>query len=418
MTSPHITLLVFRIAWRYLRAPRREGFISVISWFSVIGIFLGVATLIIVMAVMNGFRHDLLNKIVGVNGHIMVRGNPYALPPDHPIEQMFKNSEHIVHTVPFVEGQAMLTAHNFSQGILLTGIKPQGILSLKEISIAPEDLQKFENNEGMLIGSKLARKLRIAKGQSVTLISSQTSSTAFGRIPRSKAYKVIGTFEVGMYQIDNSLALLPLDEAARFFKIPEHISGFRLILKDPESSNIVSQQLKENPSSQNLSISNWKQNNATLTAALEVERNVMFIILTLIILVAAFNIISGQIMLVRDKSRGIAILRTMGMPKASILAIFLIVGSSLGFVGTLLGSLGGVWFAHNLENLRNILQTSFNIRLFQEEIYFLTKLPSRPELFDVILVSSTAFLLVFLASLYPAWRAMKLQPVTVLRDHA
>ena len=408
--------LIFRIAWRYLRAPRREGFISVISWFSVIGIFLGVATLIIVMAVMNGFRHDLLQKITGIHGHIIVRGSPYAIKKDHSASELGSLPE-VKFLVPFVEGQALLSVNQFSQGILLTGLSSDTIEDFEELSIAPEVIEDYKKGRGIILGSKLARSLGAFEGHMATIISPQTTSTAFGRIPRSKSYPVIGTFDVGMYQIDSNLALLPIDETSSFFQIPDAISGFRLFLHDPNLASSVSENIRNVLDDPSLNISTWKNNNAILTSALEIERNVMFIILTLIILVAAFNIISGQIMLVRDKNRGIAILRTMGLSQRHILLVFLLVGSWLGFVGTLFGSIGGMWLAYNLEDIRKAIQDYFGIRLFQEEIYFLSKLPSKPEIFDVVIISATAFILVFLASLYPAWRAMKLEPVEILREN-
>ena len=408
--------LVLRIAWRYLRAPRREGFISVISWFSVVGIFLGVATLIIVMAVMNGFRHDLLQKITGVHGHITIRGSPYAIKDNHPASKLDNLSE-VKFLMPFVEGQVLLSVNGFSQGILLTGLRSDTVENFEELSINPNVLENYKQGKGMILGSKLARSLGAFEGDIATITSPQATSTAFGRIPRSKSYPVIGTFNVGMYQIDSNLALLPIDETGSFFQIPNRVSGFKLFLHEPNLAQTVSENIRKTLNDQTLHISTWKNNNATLNSALEIERNVMFIILTLIILVAAFNIISGQIMLVRDKNRGIAILKTMGLSQKHILSIFLIVGSFLGFIGTLSGSIIGMWFAYNLEDIRKLIQDSFGIRLFQEEIYFLSKLPSRPEISDVIMISLTAFVLVFLASLYPAWRAMKLEPVEILREN-
>ena len=404
------------VAFRYLRARRQEGFVSVIAVFSLLGIMLGVATLIIVMAVMNGFRADLLDRILGFNGHITVYAAPGA--PLSDFDQLaakIKAVHGVTAAYPEIQGQVMATSRNQSSGVLVRGVSTQTIQaqSLIATHLSPGALAGF-NDDGILIGSRLAFKLGVHPGDTVTLISPQGTPTAFGTMPRIKAYRIAGTFNVGMYEFDSGVIFMPLPQAQIFFQLPNAVSDISVFVTKPDDVRTYDQAVAVALGGR-MRIFDWQQSNLSFFNAVEIERNVMFLILTLIIVVAAFNVISSMIMLVKDKGRDIAILRTMGATRGMILRIFMLSGASIGIVGTLLGFVLGVEFAAHIEAIRQVIQGIIGTNLFAPEIYFLTQIPARLDPYEVGSVVAMALALSFLATIYPSWRAARLDPVEALR---
>lgn len=404
------------IALRYLRAKRREGFISIVSWFSLIGIALGVATLIIVMSVMNGYHVELLSRILGINGHISVSLEREKISDyDQYVEKIAKISD-VTYAAPLVLSQAMATANNSSVGVMVRGMSAD---SLEHKPVMKEtldlvSLNQFKENAGIYLGRSLARQLNVSIGDTIKLITPETTSTLIGNIPRMKTYKVIGTFDVGMYEYNATTIFMPLEEAQLFFKLGNTVSDIEVLANDPENMDNIKLEISKLFTNE-VRLVDWGMANSTLFNALAVERNVMFLILTLIILVAAFNIISSLIMLVKDKATNIAILRTMGASKSSIIRIFVMCGSMIGVIGTLFGGILGVTFAMNIERIRQALQSLTGFTLFDPVIYFLTKLPSNLEFSSVFMVCFVSLIFSLLATIYPAWRASKLTPAEVLR---
>ena len=403
------------VAFRYLRARREERFISVIAIFSLLGIALGVATLIIVMAVMNGFRAELLSRILGFNGHINVYAAEGPLTNYGPLAQQVVKLPGIKSATPMIEGQVMASAKAGATGALVRGISEQDIAAQPLLSqhIAPAALQGFKD-DNVLLGSRLAFRLGLKIGDSITLISPQGTATAFGTVPRIKSYTIAGTFEVGMYEYDNSVIFMPLEAAQTFFNLGQGVSSLEVMVADPDGVRRYDAEIAQALGGR-VRVFDWQQSNLSFFNAVEVERNVMFLILTLIIVVAAFNIISSMIMLVKDKGRDIAILRTMGATRGMILRIFMLSGASVGFVGTIAGFVLGVAFADNIEAIRQFVQSIIGTQLFSAEIYFLTQIPARIDPDEVATVLAMAFGLSFLATIYPSWRAARLDPVEALR---
>ena len=403
------------IAFRYLRARRQEGFVSVIAIFSLVGIALGVATLIVTMAVMNGFRAELLGRILGFNGHI----NVYAMQgpvTDYDAEAArIKGLQGIVSVTPTIQGQVMASAGSQASGALVRGLSAQSLAAQSLIAshLSPGAMADFKG-DNIIIGYRLALQLGVQKGGAVTLISPQGTSTVFGTVPRIKTYRVAGTFNVGMYEFDNSVIFMPMPAAQTFFNLGSGVSSLEVMVKDPDNVGTYDQEIY-NALAGKARIFDWQQSNSAFFNAVEVERNVMFLILTLIILVAAFNIVSSMIMLVKDKGRDIAILRTMGATRGMILRIFILAGASVGIAGTLLGFVIGVEFAEHIEAIREFIQSIIGTNLFSAEIYFLTQIPAQVDPYEVGAVLGMAFGLSFLATIYPSWRAARLDPVEALR---
>jgi lipoprotein-releasing system permease protein len=403
------------VAFRYLRARRQEGFVSVIAIFSLLGIALGVATLIIVMSVMNGFRADLLGRILGLNGHLGVYAQTGSLGDFDAEAAKVIKVPGVAGVTPLIEGQVMATSEIGAAGALVRGIRPRDLRRRPLVAdhIVQGSLADFED-DGVAIGARLARRLGIAVGSAITIISPQGNATAFGTMPRIKTYNVVALFDVGMYEYDNSFIFVPLEAAQLFFRLPNAVTSLEVFVADPdrvrEDRRLITAALGGH-----VRIVDWQQANSSLFNAVEIERNVMFLILTLIIVVAAFNIISSMIMMVKDKGRDIAILRTMGASRGAILRIFVLSGASIGVVGTVAGLLLGVVFTRNLEAIRQALQKVIGTDLFAAEIYFFTRIPARLDSAEVAAVVLMALALSFLATLYPSWRAARLDPVEALR---
>jgi lipoprotein-releasing system permease protein len=403
------------VAFRYLRARRQEGFVSVIAVFSLLGIALGVATLIIVMSVMNGFRADLLGRILGLNGHLGVYALSGPLADFDAAAQKVADLPGITEVTPLIEGQVMATSEAGAAGALVRGIRPDDLRRrpLLAAHIVQGSLAEF-GDDGIAVGDRLARRLGAAVGSTITVISPQGTATAFGTMPRIKTYHVTALFNVGMYEYDNSFIFVPLEAAQLFFRLPDAVTSLEVFVVDPDRVREERRLIGAALGGQ-VRIVDWQQANSSLFNAVEIERNVMFLILTLIIVVAAFNIISSMIMMVKDKGRDIAILRTMGASRAAILRIFILSGASIGILGTIAGLLLGVVFTLNIEVIRQGLQKVIGTDLFAAEIYFFTRIPARIEPSEVAAVVIMALALSFLATLYPSWRAARLDPVEALR---
>ena len=404
------------VAFRYLRARRQEGFVSVVAVFSLLGIMLGVATLIIVMAVMNGFRTDLIGRILGLNGHLAVYGPGAALTDFDALAAKVRQVPGVTGATPLVEGQVMATGDSgAAAGAVVRGIRPDDIRARALIAthIVSGSLAEF-GDDRIAVGDRLANRLGIRVGDAITLISPEGTDTAFGTVPRLKTYHVAALFDVGYYEYDNSFVYVPLAAAQVFFRLPEAVTYLEVFVADADQSAREARLIADALGGRTR-ILDWQRSNSGIVSAVEIERNVMFLILTLIIVVAAFNIISGMIMMVKDKGRDIAILRTMGASRAMILRIFMLSGASIGVVGTLAGFGLGILVTRNLEAIREFLQRVLHVELFSAELYFFTRIPARIDATEVATVVIMALALSFLATLYPSWRAARLDPVEGLR---
>jgi lipoprotein releasing system, transmembrane protein, LolC/E family len=405
------------VAWRYLRSRRKEAFISVIAGFSFLGIMLGVGTLIIVMAVMNGFRTELISRILGINGHMIVQPIDQPFNDYADLAQKFSAVPGVTMALPLVEGQTLASGRQGAgTGALVRGIRADDLLKLKTVSgnIRSGDMVGFTTGEGVLVGSRMAAELGLSAGDTITLVSPEGDVTPLGVNPRVKAYTVSGIFEIGMSEYDSTIIYMPLEEAQLYFNADGLVQSIELFVADPDAVDELRPKIEEAAGRQ-VFITDWRQRNQTFFSALQVERNVMFMILTLIVLVAALNIISGLIMLVKDKSSDIAILRTMGAPSASVMRIFFMTGAAIGVAGTIAGVILGVVVCLNIESIRQFFSWISGTILFDPELYFLSQLPADMNLHETISVVVMALTLSFLATIFPAWRASRLDPVQALR---
>ncbi len=406
------------VAVRYLRARRGERFVSIIAGISLVGIALGVATLIIVMSVMNGFRTELLARILGLNGHVAVYA---AGTPIHDYQTLATRIEKlpgVTAALPVVDAQCLLTTdRGGAVGAEVRGLSRADMAKLTVVSkhIEMGSLANLEGSDAIAVGVGLAQRFGLGIGSRVTLVSPQGMATAFGTVPRIKSYKVVAIFRVGFNEADTSFAYLPLQAAQLFFQSPDAVTQIEVFVRHPDTVAATTVALRRMFAGASVNLVDWTQSNNAFFNAVNVERNVMFLILTLIILVAAFNIVSSLFMLVKDKTADIAILRTMGASSGSILRIFVMVGSSVGVVGTIVGVGLGVVFCLNIDTLQHFLEHLTGTKLFNPEVYFLSQLPDELRWREVLQVVVMALGLSFLATIFPAWRAARTDPVETLR---
>ena len=405
------------LALRYMRARRAEGFISVIAWFSFAGITLGVATLIVVMSVMNGFRAELVGRILGLNGHVAVyAGGSAGIDDFDNLALKLAEIPGVVAVTPQIESQVMVSQGQVIRGAVLRGVRWSDLAVRKPLwfSLEKKEISAFRDNAGILIGNKMAFSMGVKVGDKITVTTARGKATAFGTLPTRRVFQIAGIFDVGMHEYDSSFIFMPLKSAAELLGYNKRVSGLEIYVSDPQ--NIAqTRRLVSKEVGSRIRVFDWLERNRSFLNALRVERNVMFLILTLIILVAAFNIISSMIMLVRSKNADIAVLRAMGASGGSIMRVFVMTGSSIGIIGTGAGTLLGVLFCWQIDPIKSAIENLSGAELFAAEIYFLSHLPAKLDFQEVLMVNLMALCLSFTASLYPAWRASRIAPAEALR---
>jgi lipoprotein-releasing system permease protein len=407
------------VAARYLRARRGERFVSVIAGFSLIGIALGVATLIIVMSVMGGFKADLLSRILGFNGDLGVYGPPgQGLADFDAVSGRIRQVPGVVSAVPVLDGQVLLSGpRGTASGGFVRGIAPADLQATRAVSdhIIAGSLEDFHGDDAIAIGAGLARQFGVWLNEKITLVSPQGAATAFGTVPRVKAYRIVAIFNVGEYAYDSSYVFMPLSAAQIYFQKPHAVTQIEVKVRDPNRVGTISGAIRTALAGTAVNVVDWQQSNNSFFTAVQVEQNVMFVILALIILVAAFNVISSLIMMVKDKTRDIAVLRTIGAERGAVMRIFLMCGASVGITGTVIGTVLGVLFTWNIDRIQDIVQQITGVNVFNPEVYYLTHLPARLDWHEVVKVVVMALALSLLATLYPSWRAARTDPVEALR---
>ncbi|MFT8943619.1 MAG: lipoprotein-releasing ABC transporter permease subunit [Acetobacter pasteurianus] len=405
------------VAGRYLRARRGERFVSVIAIFSLVGIALGVATLIIVMAVMNGFQADLMGRILGLNGDLTIYGQGRTISQYEDVTRKVRSVPGVVSATPLVEGQVLLSAGAYNSGGMVHGLTPQGLKDLKAVSssIIAGSLDDFGPDDSIVVGVTMAERAGLGIGSGLTLVSPDGAATAFGTVPRVRRYRVVAIFDAGVNDYNSSVVFLPMHAAQIYFQMPNKATQIQVMTKDAEHVRPVTLAIEDAVGDPGLRVLDWANANNALFGAVQVEQNVMFLILTLIILVAAFNVISSLIMMVKDKTADIAVLRTIGASRGAIMRIFLMCGAFVGVTGTVAGTALGVVFCMNIERIRQLLQKLTGTNLFNPEVYYLEHLPAKLVWGQVAEVIVMALGLSLLATLYPSWRAAKTDPVEALR---
>ena len=405
------------IAIRYIKSRRVEGFISISAWFSLIGIILGVATLIVVMSVMNGFRTELVDRILGINGHLIVyKKNGLSIENYHEIVNQISDTQNVVAVTPYLEGQALAKTKNSVSGIIIRGTKWSDLPAKKLLwkSLDETTIQNFKLKKNIILGYRLAQRLNLRVGDYISLISPNVMETAIGILPIKQNFMVGGFFNIGMYEYDNNFIFIPWEKAEKFLSIKKNAHGIEIFLQNSETTLSVYNELISKLDD-NLTVIDWKKRNSSFMNALDVEKNVMFVILTLIILVATFNIISSMIMLVQTKKSDIALMRTMGASKNLIIRVFMLTGSIIGVTGTIIGAILGIIVSINIETIRYFISTLFGQELFSPQIYFLSTLPSNINFNEVLIVMGLSIFLTLIASIFPAWKASKISPAEALR---
>ena len=409
--------LIFYIGLRYTRAKRRTQFISFITLTSVLGIALGVTALITVLSVMNGFESELRERILGMTSHATVTGQSGQLDNWQELDQRLVDYPHIQGTAPFINGQVMINADRRVSGTMLSGILPENEAKVSEVASKMKEgkLTDLVSGEyGIILGLELANYLGVVVGDKITVISPQVNSTPAGVVPRMRRFTVIGTFQVGMYEYDRNMALIHLDDAAKLFRLDSAVSGLRIKLDDlfnaPQITHELSQALYNN-----YYVSDWTVAHSNFFRAIQTEKTVMFIILLLIVAVAAFNIVSTLVMVVTYKRGDIAILKTQGLTSPSVMGIFMVLGAIIGAVGTIIGTVFGVILALNVETIVPAIEKLFHVQFMAADVYYISELPSKLVWTDVYSIAGMAFFLSLLATIYPAWQAAKINPAEVLR---
>jgi lipoprotein-releasing system permease protein len=404
------------LSLRYLRARRQEGFVSVSAGFSFLGIMLGVATLIIVMAVLNGFRKELLDKILGLNGHLLVQASELPLTDWEAVAKRISGIPGVKLAAPIVEGQALSSSPVASSAVLVRGARATDLATLPAVAdnIREGTLEGFDAGQGVAVGKRLAEQLSLHAGDSIFLMAPKGAQTPWGWTPRAKSYKIAAIFEIGMSLFDSGIVFMPLAESQAYFNRPDDVSAIEVYVDKPDQIDRYRQVIGQ-AAGRPIFMVDWRQRNSTFFGALVVQRNVMFLIVTIIVVVAAFNIASGLIMLVKNKGSDIGILRTIGATKGAVMRVFVITGTAIGTVGTLAGLLVGVVISLNVEAIQQILSWLTGVNVFPKELYFLSRLPAEMDAGETGAVVAMALMLSLLATLYPSWRAARLDPVEALR---
>ncbi|MEG3348928.1 lipoprotein-releasing ABC transporter permease subunit [Novacetimonas sp. GS1] len=405
------------VAGRYLHARRGERFVSVIAIFSLVGIALGVATLIIVMSVMNGFKADLLGRILGLNGDLSVYGISRTISDYDALAGRIRKVPGVESANPLIEAQVLLNSGGYNAGGLVRGMTQADLQGLKEISgsLVAGSLDEFGSDDTIVVGTTLAERAGLSVGARLTLVSPNGAATAFGTMPRVRAYRVIAIFDAGVNDYNASYVFLPLHAAQIYFQMPRQVTQIQVMTHDAENVGPIRANIEQALGGTQVRVMDWTQSNNAFFGAVQVEQNVMFLILTLIILVAAFNVISSLIMMVKDKTADIAVLRTLGATRGAIMRIFLMCGASVGVTGTFVGTGLGIVFCLNIEHIRQGLQKITGTDLFNPEVYYLEHLPAKLVWAQVFEVIAMALVLSLLATLYPSWRAARTDPVEALR---
>ena len=405
------------IGLRYTRAKRRNHFISFISAISMLGIALGVAALIVVLSVMNGFQQELRTRILGVASHVQISGLNGELAGWDKIAQQARNNPHVMAAAPYISAQGMLVFDQTVRGALVRGIVPDLEEKVADFNqhMKSGNLADLKPGEfGIVLGAELAHALQVFTGDKVTLIAPQGLVTPAAILPRLKQFKVVGIFEVGMFEYDSGLALIELQDAQVLYRMEDRVSGVRLKLDDLFRAPLVGRELMRDLDADVL-VSDWTRNHANFFRAVAIEKNMMFIILSLIVAVAAFNIVSTLIMAVTDKESDIAILRTLGASPRSVMTIFIVHGSIIGVIGLVLGVAGGLALAFNLDVVIPAIERVLGVQLWTKEVYYISELPSQVQWPDVTVIAAVSFVLTLIATLYPSWRASRINPAEALR---
>ena len=409
--------LILAIGLRYTRAKRRTQFISFITLTSVLGIALGVTALITVLSVMNGFEAELRERILGMTAHTTISGRYGQLDDWQGLAERTRSMPHVEGSAPFIQGQVMVNADRQVSGTMVQGVLPEREPQVSEVAnkMVAGRLDDLKSGEfGIVLGAELAAHLGVLLGDKVTVITPQVNSTPAGILPRLKRFTVVGVFKVGMFEYDRNMAMIHLDDAGKLFRIEPAVSGLRLKLDDLFNAPFITQDLADALGDE-YRVSDWTKAHSNFFRAVQTEKRAMFIILLLIVAVAAFNIVSTLVMVVTDKRGDIAILKTQGLSNPSVMGIFIVLGCVIGSFGTLIGTLGGVALALNVETIVPAIEKAFGVQFMSADVYYISEVPSKLIWSDVYWIAAMAFFLSLLATLYPAWQASRINPAEVLR---